>query len=149
SLSIWRLVEGTRAADVGSGGGFPGIPLAIALGACRWTLIERNARKARFLREVQRRLGLDNVEVLEGDVMEVAATQFDTVVARAYAPAEIALKAGARLCRPGGVMLLMAGRPGSLPEHPGFGQADSLEVWVPILNRAHGVHRFRKSPSEG
>lgn len=147
SLSIWPLVEGARGADVGSGGGFPGIPLAIALDSCRWTLIERSARKAGFLREAQRRLALDNVEVVQGDVMDVSAAQFDTVVARAYAPAEIALKAGARLCRPGGVMLLMVGSPGPLPGHSGFDQADSLEVWVPILGRAHGVHRFRKSAS--
>lgn len=158
SLSVWPLVEGAHAADMGSGGGLPGIPLAIALPNCHWTLIERSARKAVFLREARRRLNLENVEVMQGDVREAATNEFDTVVARAFARPEIALPAGALLCRPGGVMLLMAGRSGPVAEHPGVGNGgragrgeggESLEVWVPILNRAHRVLRFRKPPSGG
>ncbi len=156
SLSIWRLIEGERAADIGTGAGFPGIPLAIALPSCRWTLIDRSVRKARFLREVCRRLRLDGVQVLQRDVRDVAAAQvagaqFDTVVARAYGPAVTAVCSAAPLCRPGGVMLLMSGQPVGLLElqEAGFGHAERLEVWVPILNRTHVVQRFRKSSSGG
>lgn len=151
SLSIWRLIEGERAADIGTGAGFPGIPLAIALPSCRWTLIDRSVRKACFLREVCRRFRLDGVRVLQCDVRDVAAAQFDTVVARAYGPADTAVRSAAPLCRPGGVMLLMSGQPVGLLElqEAGFGHAERLEVWVPILNRTHVVQRFRKSSSGG
>jgi 16S rRNA (guanine527-N7)-methyltransferase len=149
SLSVWRLLEGENAADMGSGAGLPGIPLAIATEARRWTLIERSHRKARFLREARRQLGLDNVEVVQSDVADVAPEQFDTVVARAFGPAETTVRAGARLCRPGGAILLMSGRPGAFrPESTlGFERAERRRVWVPILNRAHVVQRFVKTPA--
>lgn len=64
SLSIERFVKGDRALDIGSGGGFPGIPLAICRPDLHFTLLDRSVRKVRFLQLVQAELGLDNVECI-------------------------------------------------------------------------------------
>lgn len=57
--------------DIGSGGGFPGIPLAICMPATQFILVERVARKCAFLRAVRRELKLDHVTVLQADLVEV------------------------------------------------------------------------------
>src|SRR5690606_22663647 len=65
SLSMWRHVRPGRLADLGTGPGLPGIPLAMAVPGLEVTLGESIAKKTRFLREVVRSLGLANVRVLE------------------------------------------------------------------------------------
>tara|TARA_S200000501_G_scaffold250424_1_gene234634 strand:+ start:368 stop:1033 length:666 start_codon:yes stop_codon:yes gene_type:complete len=62
SLSIERFIKGDRALDIGSGGGFPGIPLAICRPDLHFTLLDRSARRVRFLQVVQAELGLQNVD---------------------------------------------------------------------------------------
>lgn len=74
--------------DVGSGGGFPGIPLAFARPELNVTLIDASSRKTAFLRRVSRETSLDNVSVVTCRVEEMApqlTTQFDVVTARAVA----------------------------------------------------------------
>lgn len=73
--------------DVGSGAGFPGIPLAIALPSVRFTLLERSAKKCAFLDNCRALLGLDNVAVLASDLSSVSGT-FAVVTFRAFAPLE-------------------------------------------------------------
>jgi 16S rRNA (guanine527-N7)-methyltransferase len=67
---VARLCEGARPGvlDVGSGAGFPGIPLAIALPGIRFTLLERSAKKCAFLENCRALLGLANVRVLQADL---------------------------------------------------------------------------------
>lgn len=88
--SLWvatRLPAGPlRIADVGSGAGFPGFPIAVFRPECSLTLIESNQRKAAFLREVSR--GMSNVRVLP-DRAECMQSEFDWVVARAVAPEKV------------------------------------------------------------
>jgi len=86
----FALVEGLaaceRIADVGSGAGLPGIPVAILRKDARVSLIEPNRRKANFLREVVRRLALPNVAVVAGRAEELVVPEgerFDAVVSRA------------------------------------------------------------------
>lgn len=77
-------IRNGRLADVGSGAGFPGIPIAMAIAGAQVTLIEANAKKTAFLSEVVRRLQLSNVSVVRSrmeDVMEIGT--FDFVCARA------------------------------------------------------------------
>ena len=73
--------------DVGSGGGFPGIPLAISNPDIRTTLVERNHKKCSFLRHVVMTLKLGNVEVLNADVRDIGKQlkPFDAIAARAVA----------------------------------------------------------------
>lgn len=78
-------IEKSRLADVGSGAGFPGLPLAMALPAFEVTLIESNVKKCAFLAEVIRQLQLSNAAVYQGRMESVplACTPFDFVTARA------------------------------------------------------------------
>ncbi len=86
SLALLPWWSGTLA-DVGTGAGLPGVPLAIARPEAPVVLIERSQRKCRFLRHVVMDLGLDNVEVCALDVADYRPAElFDTVTARAVAP---------------------------------------------------------------
>lgn len=88
SLSIAPLVaKSRRLLDVGTGAGLPGIPLAIAQPQCRFTLLDSNIKKTRFVKQAILELGLQNVEVVHSRIEEYnSADGFDTVTARAFAP---------------------------------------------------------------
>jgi 16S rRNA (guanine527-N7)-methyltransferase len=84
-------ITGGRLADVGTGAGFPGLPLKMLISSLDLTLIESNAKKAAFLAEVVRRLGLERVRILRGRMEEfenqpdVALSRpFDFISARAF-----------------------------------------------------------------
>lgn len=86
SLTIARflgpLVPGTAILDMGTGGGFPGIPLAIAYPQCRFHLVDRIGKKLRVAEAVSRAVGLDNVTFQHGDIGE-CRQKYDYVVSRA------------------------------------------------------------------
>ena len=110
SLRALPLIEGRSAADVGSGAGLPGVPLAIADASRSITLIERASRRCDFLRLVKTRLDLANLEILEADAREIEPNPgFDTALARALAKPAQALPILARLVKPGGRLLLFVG----------------------------------------
>jgi 16S rRNA (guanine527-N7)-methyltransferase len=109
SLALEPFVVGDRACDVGSGGGLPGIPLAIALPGVAFTLIEGRRKRASFLRHVAATLGLRNVEVLNRRAEEVTAPAFATVLARAVAPPAELLTIVGPLVAPGGRLVLLTG----------------------------------------
>ena len=109
SLAIVDHVSGTTLADLGSGAGLPGIPLAIVAPQRAVSLVDSNGKKARFLRAAVRELKLENVRVLESRVEAVDGT-FDCVTARAFASLADMLAWGGRLLVPGGVWLALKGR---------------------------------------
>ncbi len=87
SLSAAAALAGTRIADVGTGGGFPGLPLAIVRPDAAFTLIDSVQKKLRFVEHAAQRLGLANVVTLHARVESLAPERaFDTVVTRAFAP---------------------------------------------------------------
>lgn len=87
SLALNRFLRGARIADVGSGAGLPGLPLAITQRERSFVLIESRHKRAAFIRHVQGVLGLENVEVAQERVEDLrGAAPFDTVLARAVAP---------------------------------------------------------------
>ncbi|MBB6600427.1 16S rRNA (guanine(527)-N(7))-methyltransferase RsmG [Luteimonas sp. MC1825] len=97
-------------ADLGTGAGLPGIPLAIALPALQVTLVESNGKKARFLREAVRTLGLANARVAECRAEAVDQPgAFDAITARAMATLPDILAAGGHLLTPEGRLLAMKG----------------------------------------
>ena len=86
SLSILPFLSGQRRLDVGTGAGLPGIPLAIVDPETRYTLLDSNGKKTRFLLQVKRQLGLSNIDV---ETVRVEAwrppEQYDAVLTRAFA----------------------------------------------------------------
>jgi 16S rRNA (guanine527-N7)-methyltransferase len=102
---------GREIADVGSGAGLPGIPLAIALPDCRFTLIERKTRRAVFLQNTLAALELSNAAVEEREMEKAPRGRFDLIVFRAFRPLEPAILRGLfRLLREGGVLAAYKGR---------------------------------------
>jgi len=112
SLSILPWVHGPRLADVGTGPGLPGIPLALARPDLRVALVDSNLKKTRFCTEAVRVLGLaGRVEVVRARVEAWHPPQpFDTVVSRAFARLADFVAASAHLLAPGGRLLAMKGR---------------------------------------
>jgi 16S rRNA (guanine527-N7)-methyltransferase len=105
------LVHGSFLADVGSGAGFPGIPLAICLPGVQVTLIERMGRRSGFLQSVLAVLGLSNCKVEETEMEKTAPGRFDTVTFRAFHPlTPELLKQLFRLLAPGGRLAAYKGR---------------------------------------
>lgn len=111
SLAMHPYMAGIETlADLGAGAGLPGIPLAIARPALQVTLVESNGKKARFLREAVRQLGLRNARVVEARIEEFDAPgQFDAITARALATLPLILELGGHLPKPDGKLLAMKG----------------------------------------
>ena len=103
-------VHGGFLADLGTGAGLPGIPLAIAKPGLQVTLVESNGKKARFMREAVRQLGLGNARVVESRIEAFTAPgQFDAITARALATLPLILELGGSLLKPEGKLLAMKG----------------------------------------
>ena len=127
-----------RVADLGSGAGLPGLPLALALPEARLSLIDRMTRRADFLRGVLAAIPVDNAEVLETQV-EHARGEYDLVTFRAFRPFERKLfKRIFALCDADGAVLAYKGRADrareELAEIGGlYSSAEVLGVRVPFL----------------
>jgi 16S rRNA (guanine527-N7)-methyltransferase len=99
SLSAQSELAGTTVADVGTGAGFPGLPLAIVNPQRQFTLIDAVDKKLRFIDHAARELGLGNVRTLHARVEQIRSAQaFDTVITRAFAPLPRLLGWVAPLC---------------------------------------------------
>ena len=108
SFALRALIQGTHVADVGSGGGLPGVPLAIVEPERRFTLIESRAKRVHFLRHVVGELKLANTSVAHSRAEDLHVERpFDTVLARAVAPPAELLNVCRHLTAPGSVLLLL------------------------------------------
>jgi 16S rRNA (guanine527-N7)-methyltransferase len=111
SLAIHADLVGTRIADVGTGAGFPGLPLALVQPSRRFTLIDSNGKKIRFVAHAARLLELSNVEPLQARAESLAPDPpFDTVLARACAPLPQLLDTIGGLAGPATRVLAMKGK---------------------------------------
>ena len=108
------LPRGARVVDVGSGGGVPGIPLAIARPDLRVTLIEATKKKCEFLAAISDALELDGLEVRAARAEDLVRGElrgaFDAVTARAVAPLVRLLPLTAPFAKPGGLVVLIKGQ---------------------------------------
>ena len=107
-----KLPAAAQVADVGSGGGVPGIPLALARPDLRFVLVEATRKKAAFLEAVAAELKLSNVRVVADRAETLAATKpaFDAVTARAVASLDVLIGWTAPLVRRGGRLFLIKGQ---------------------------------------
>ena len=111
SLTVRPWLEGGRVIDVGTGAGFPGLPLAIAEPAIDFTLLDANARKISFVRHVAGRLRLANVTAVHARAEDDAPGRgFDTVIARAVTSLTGLIDLAAHLLNPEGVILALKGK---------------------------------------
>lgn len=132
SLSVGPWLRGERVADLGSGAGFPGIPLSIVEPARHFALIESTGKKCDFLRHVAGEVGLANIEIVQARAEAYRPPlRFGTVVARAVGPIADLVRRGGHLVTGGGRLLAMKGR---LPEEE---LAARLNGW-----KLAGVHRL-------
>ena len=110
SLAMAAHVADGTLADLGTGPGLPGIPLAIAKPGLTVTLVESNGKKARFLRAAVRELGLANAAVAESRIEALDRPgAFDQITARALATLPQIVALGGHLLKRGGHLLAMKG----------------------------------------
>src|SRR4249919_1302884 len=110
SLAMLPFVGDGALADLGTGPGLPGIPLAIARPQLQVTLVESNGKKARFLREAVRTLQLRNARVSESRIESLdEPAAYDAITARALATLPLIVELGGSLPKPAGRLLAMKG----------------------------------------
>ena len=128
SLAILPYVHGDSLADLGTGPGLPGIPLAIAAPGRQVLLVDSNGKKVRFLREAIRALKLEGVRAVHSRV-EAVEGRFDCITARAFATLADMLAWGGHLLAPDGTWLAMKGK-----------VSDEELAGVPATFALRGVH---------
>jgi 16S rRNA (guanine527-N7)-methyltransferase len=143
SLAVHRDLSGARIADVGTGAGFPGLPLAVCNPQRHFTLIDSTAKKVRFVAHAAQLLALTNVSALHARVELLKVdVPFDTVIARAFAPLPELLEKVTAICGPQTQVLAMKGR---WPEkelaaiEPPWRVIRSREIVIPRLDAARCV----------
>lgn len=151
SLSLHNLVSGVEALDVGTGAGFPGVPLAIAQADRRFVLLDSNGKKTRFLQQAKTELDLQNVMIVHARIEDFQpARQFATVVSRAVASVQELGAAIVPVLEEGGRLLLMKGSeyPEELEEVPAGLELETVKtIAVPGKDLPRHVVIFHKPPS--
>jgi len=132
SLAMLPFVGDGALADLGTGPGLPGIPLAVARPQLQVTLVESNGKKARFLREAVRTLQLRNARVAESRIESLdEPAAYDAITARALATLPLIVELGGPLLKPAGRLLAMKGA-----------RPDEEMAALPDGWRVDGVHRL-------
>lgn len=114
-LSVQGAIPAGRVIDVGTGGGLPGIPIAVSYPESEVTLLEATRKKVVFLRSARDQLGLTNLNVLharaeDAGVQKGVREQYELATSRALASLPVVLEYCAPLVKPGGKILAMKGR---------------------------------------
>ncbi|MDL2292628.1 16S rRNA (guanine(527)-N(7))-methyltransferase RsmG [Acholeplasma sp. OttesenSCG-928-E16] len=115
SLTVTKIVDFNKTinlADLGSGAGFPGIPLKIAFPHLKITLIDSLGKRTSFLKKLVDHLNLDHIEIINARAEEYAKTainKFDLVIARAFSKIQIFLELAFPIAKEKGYLLAMKG----------------------------------------
>lgn len=132
SLATLPWLRGPDLLDFGTGPGLPGLVLAVARPAWRLTLLDRSAKKLRFVHQATNELQINNVEIVETRIEAYRpAQQFATVITRAFGTLGEIAGLGQRFCAPGGVLAAMKG---------GYPEAELSAV--PDTLRVSDIHRL-------
>ena len=143
ALGANLIAHGERVVDIGSGAGFPGLPLTVYRPDLWMTLVEPRGRRAAFLRHVVRELALSHVAVTQGRIENVGGQTFGTATTRAVGGLARWI-ANAPFLRPGGALLVWTTEPEKVAlELPAF----SLQTTVAIPKSSRRVIAvYRKRP---
>lgn len=136
SLSISPYLHGDKLIDVGTGGGLPGIPLAITSPGKNFTLLDSNSKKTRFCQQAVAELGLKNVRVVHSRVADYQLGEnFDSIISRAFTSLEEMLGQCQHLLAEDGMFLAMKGKApkSELAELPKQFHAQVIKLEVPSL----------------
>ena len=125
-LAVPALRAAHRIADIGSGAGLPGLPLALALPGARVVLVESQRRKCAFLHRAVEALGLTNAEVACARVEELPPATCDVVTARALASLAVLCEYAAPLLVEGGVLVAWKGAVDAVEDADGLAAAAAL-----------------------
>jgi 16S rRNA (guanine527-N7)-methyltransferase len=137
SLAARPLLQGQRILDVGTGAGFPGLPLAIVEPERSFELVDSNNRKIMFVQHVARLLNLSNVSAVKARTEDYApGNRFDTVIARAVAALPRLLEIAGHHVREDGVFVALKGRfpAEELDQIPAAWTYNVTEITVPGLD---------------
>jgi 16S rRNA (guanine527-N7)-methyltransferase len=156
SLTSVRFLSGVDTLlDIGSGGGFPGLPLKIALPSLKITMMDSVEKKVHFIRHMIRTLDLKGAEAISGrvespELVYRLSGAFDCVTSRAFAELEAFVALGAPYVKPGGMLLAMKGP--SVEEElatmgvaAGFSAPEVHEIEVPFSGRRMSLVKMRKA----
>jgi 16S rRNA (guanine527-N7)-methyltransferase len=111
SLAVRPFIAGPQVIDIGTGAGFPGLPLAIAEPDIEFALLDSNGKKISFVRHMIGELGLANVTATKARAEDYApGKRFDTVIARALATVPRLVELSAHLVREDGQLLALKGK---------------------------------------
>lgn len=111
SLTVLPYIEGDNVADIGTGAGLPGIPLAIFLPETRFVLVDSNSKKTRFVQQAILELKLKNVSVVHARVEKMnPISLFSTVIMRAFANVHDIMTLTTHLLDKRGILLAMKGQ---------------------------------------
>lgn len=126
-------------ADLGSGAGFPGLPLAIARRDCEMRLLESQSRKCAFLEDAAAQVGVENARVVcaRAEDWSEGMLANDVVTARAVGPQPVVLEYAAPLLRPGGTLVDWRGRRDAAAERHAMRAAEGLGLELVAIERVH------------
>ena len=148
SLSVSNATEGEKIVDIGSGGGTPGIPLAIANPAKKFYLVDSVLKKIKFLDEVVKVLELDNIETICDRGENINKLSADTVVSRAFGSLNYLIESSKNMVSKKGLFLAMKGKINQEEINDlvmGFSVLQIQEIEVPYLEATrHFVFIKRK-----
>tara|TARA_B100001996_G_C18648739_1_gene588531 strand:+ start:267 stop:842 length:576 start_codon:yes stop_codon:yes gene_type:complete len=136
SLSVSGAIEGKKIVDIGSGGGTPGIPLAIANPDKKFYLIDSVLKKIKFLDEAIRTLELDNVETICDRGENIEKLSANTVVSRAFGSLNYLIESSKKMVSKNGLFLAMKGKINQEEINElmtGFSVLQIQEIEVPYL----------------
>ena len=152
SLVILPFVSGPRIIDVGTGAGFPGIPLAICMPNHEFVLIDSNSKKTRFLTQVKVALGLQNLTVVHDRVEAIPPGGGDQVLCRAFKPLDALVPAIKHLLNEDGAILAMIGKSPAPDVMRQLDKQARTRLWplsVPGLDEHRCLIEIRPSLREG
>ncbi len=109
SLAVVPFIKQASILDVGTGAGFPGLPLAIMLPHIKFSLVDSNGKKVRFIRQQVHSLNLRNVEVHHSRVENMHSLQYEGIISRAFSSLEDFVRLTSHLLTKNGTWLAMKG----------------------------------------